>query len=94
MKDIEKLEEQYNKEIRLAEQHKNRAKTIADEIKFLKGEECNSRISRLNLTPDQFKKLLKLLDNKENLLDAVELLEPSPSMDNKEDIEEEGEVVE
>ncbi|MCM1182807.1 MAG: hypothetical protein NC337_05500 [Roseburia sp.] len=70
---IAKLTEQYDKEMALAEKHRKKAKSLADQIKYMKGEECNDRINRLNLTPDQFSELLRLLDNKTRLMTAVEM---------------------
>jgi hypothetical protein len=71
MRSIEKLTEQYEKEVKLARQHGDRAKAIAEQIKYIKGEECNTRINRLNLTAEQFQDVLKLLDSRESLLDAI-----------------------
>lgn len=73
---IAKLTEQYDRELELAEKHKKKAKAIAEQIKYIKGEECNDRINRLNLTPEQFNSVLRLLDDKTQLMDAVEACFP------------------
>lgn len=77
---ITKLMDQYQKELELVEKHKQKAKTLADEIRRQRGEEFNERINRLNLTVEQFDSVLKLLDkdNKAQLLDAIGMLDAAP----------------
>lgn len=87
---IEKLTGQYEKEVELAEKYRNKAKEQMDlaekhakkaedletQIKYQKGGEVYDRVNALKLSPEELKLLLKLLDNKTQLMDAVRKLFP------------------
>lgn len=87
---IEKLTGQYEKEMELAEKHRNKAKEqmelaerhakkaedLETQIKYQKGGEVYDRVNALNLSPEELKLLLKLLDDKTQLMDAVQKLFP------------------
>ncbi|MBD5469908.1 MAG: hypothetical protein HDR19_01960 [Lachnospiraceae bacterium] len=74
MKNLEKLEEHYHKELALAEKHKKNAEDIKKEIELLKGSQINQKIKSLNINGDEYKKLMDLLDNKKELMEAIEIV--------------------
>lgn len=81
---IMKLEDQRQKGLELIEKYKQKVKALDEQIRYLKGEEFNERISRLNLTTEELDRVLKLLDkdNKAQLLDVIGALEaPDAELD-------------
>ena len=50
MKSLEKLEEQYQKELALAQKHKQDAEDLRREIELLKGTMINQKIKALNFS--------------------------------------------
>ena len=107
---ITKMTGQYEKELELAEKHRNKAKEqmelaekhakkaedLQNQIKYQKGGEVYDRVDALNLTPEELNLLLKLLDSKTQLMDAVQKLFPEKIHNNKEAVEtdnEEGEEI-
>lgn len=74
MKNLEKLEEHYRKEQELAEKHKKNAEDIRKEIELLKGSQVNQKIKALNINGDEYKKLMDLLNDKKELMEAIELV--------------------
>ena len=102
---ITKMTGQYEKELELAEKHRNKAKEqmeiaekhakkaedLQNQIKYQKGGEVYDRVDALNLTPEELNLLLKLLDSKTQLMDAVQKLFPEKIHNNKDN--EEGEEI-
>lgn len=74
MKTIEQLEKLYEKEASLAEKHKNNAVTVKKEIESRKASMINSKAKELNLSGQEYDRLLKLLANKKNLMEAIDLV--------------------
>lgn len=74
MKNLEKLEEHYQKELMLSEKHKKNAEDLKKEIELLKGSQVNQKIKALNINGDEYKKLMYLLDNKKGLMEAIDLV--------------------
>ncbi len=74
MKSLEKLEEQYHKELALAQKHKQGAEDIRREIELLKGTMINQKIKALNFNGEEYKKLMTLLNDKKGLMEAIELV--------------------
>ena len=87
---IEKLTGQYEKEMELAEKHRNRGKEhmelaekhtkkagdLEKQIKYEKGGEVFDRVNALNLTPEELQLILQLLDDRTQLMDAVRKMFP------------------
>ena len=87
---IEKLTGQYEKELELAEKHRNRGKEhmelaekhtkkagdLEKQIKYEKGGEVFDRVNALNLTPEELQLILQLLDDRTQLMDAVRKMFP------------------
>ncbi len=72
MKSMEKLEEMYNKELKLAEDHKKRALDIKNEMDMLKGKETNKKINSLKFNGIEYDKFMRLLDqDKKTVMEAV-----------------------
>lgn len=98
---IEKLTGQYEKEMELVEKHRNKAKEqmelaerhakraedLENQIKYQKGGEVYDRVNALNLSPEELKLLLKLLDDKTQLMDAVQKLFPERLHSHSDSIE-------
>lgn len=74
MKSIETLEKELVKENELIEKHKKKAEAIEKEIEHRKGQATIKAVKALNLTGQQYDRLLKLLSSKKSVLEAVELL--------------------
>lgn len=75
MKSIEKLEENYQKEIHLAERHRQNASDIKKEIELLKGSMINQRTKALNLNGAEYDQFLRLLgSDKKTVLKAIGLV--------------------
>ncbi len=100
---IAKLTGQYDKEMELAEKYRNKAKEQAElaekhirkaevlekQIKYEKGGEVFDRVNALNLSPDELQLLLKLLDDKTQLIDVVRMSFPERFHDTAGDEQEE-----
>lgn len=93
---IEKLTGQYEKEMELAEKHRNRGKEhmelaekhtkkagdLEKQIKYEKGGEVFDRVNALNLTPEELQLILQLLDDRTQLMDAVRKMFPERIQNN------------
>lgn len=93
---ITKMTAQYEKELELAERCRKKAKEhmelaekhlrkagdLEKEIKYEKGGEVYDRVNALNLSPEELGMILKLLDDKTQLLDAVRKLYPERIQNN------------
>lgn len=98
---ITKLSGQYEKEMELAEKHRNRAKEYMElaekhtkkagdlekQIKYEKGGEVFDRVDALNLTPEELQLLLQLLDDRTQLMDAVRKMFPERLQNDINDME-------
>lgn len=85
---IRRMTEQCQKEKELEERHRNKAKEhqetaerhakraadLEAQIKYQKGEEVYDRVDALRLTPDELQRVLRLLDDRTQLLDVVQRL--------------------
>lgn len=67
MTDIEKLESMYEKEVRLAKQHRDKAADLKQKIEEGKGQAILKSIKNIRLSPEEFKKLQKKLANEEDV---------------------------
>lgn len=75
MKSFEALQKAYEKEVALAEKHKQNANDIKHEMEVLRGKASNKKINALNFTGQEYDRFLRLLDtNKKTVLEAVELV--------------------
>ncbi len=75
MKSIEKLEENYKRELELAEKHKQNASDIRKEIELLKGNMINQKTKALNLSGAEYDQFMKLLESdKKTVLEAIGLV--------------------
>lgn len=75
MKSIEKLEENYKRELELAEKHKQNASDIKKEIELLKGNMINQKTKALNLSGAEYDRFMKLLgSDKKTVLEAIGLV--------------------
>ena len=93
---ITKLTEQHRKELELAEKHRNRAREhteiaekhtkrasdLENQIKYQKGEQVYDRVDALQLTPDELGCVLRLLDDKTQLMNVVQSLFSENTTDN------------
>lgn len=77
MKSLEKLEEQYQKELALAQKHKQGAEDLRREIELLKGTMVNQRIKSLNFNAEEYRKLMMFLNDKKEIMEAIELVTAS-----------------
>ncbi len=96
MEKITKMTGQYEKEMELAEKYRNKAKECTElaekhlrkagdlekEIKYEKGGEVFDRVNALSLSPEELQMILKLLDDRTQLLDVVRKLYPERIQDN------------
>ncbi|EOS46436.1 hypothetical protein C809_02468 [Lachnospiraceae bacterium MD335] len=80
MKSLEKLEEQYQKELALAQKHKQDAEDLRREIELLKGTMINQKIKALNFSGEEYKKLMVFLNDKKGIMEAIELVTGSPGV--------------
>jgi len=72
LKNLEKLEEHYQREVALAKKHKQNAEDLKREIEIFKGNLINQKIKALNFNGQEYKKLLELLNDKKGLMEAIE----------------------
>lgn len=75
MKSIEKLEENYKRELELAEKHRQNAIDIKKEIEFLKGSMINQKARTLNLSSAEYDRFIKMLESgRSTVMEAIELV--------------------
>lgn len=75
MKSMEQLEKNYEKELRLAEQHKKNAADIRKQMEQQMGKAVGQKINSLNMNGAEYDRLMKLLSSgKKSILEAVELV--------------------
>lgn len=75
MKSFESLQKAYEKEISLAEKHKQNALDIKREMDVQRGKVSNKKINALNFNGQEYDKFLRLLDcDKKTVLEAAELV--------------------
>lgn len=67
MPDLAKLEAMYEKESRLARQHKDKAAELKRKIEEEKGQAIQRSIRNINLSPEEFKKFQKCLSSETNI---------------------------
>lgn len=73
MKNLEQLEQAYEKEIALAEKHKKTAADIRRQIDLRQGKMITQKITSLNMTGAECDKFLKLLSSgKKTVLQAAD----------------------
>lgn len=61
MKSIEQLKKVYEREVELAEKHKNTAADIKKQIDALQGKMIIQKINALNMSGEEYDKFIKLL---------------------------------
>lgn len=75
LKSMETLEKMYNKELELAEKHKQNALDIKKEMELRRGHLINKKANALNLNGAEYDQFIRLLEkDKKTLLDAIELV--------------------
>lgn len=75
MKSMEQLEKNYEKELRLAEQHKKNAADIRKQMEQQMGKLVGQKINTLNMNGAEYDRLMKLLSSgKKSVLEAAELV--------------------
>lgn len=73
MRTIEQLEQQYQKEIALAEKHKKAAVDIRKQIETQQGKVITQKINALNMNGAEYGKFIKLLSSsKKTVLQAAD----------------------
>lgn len=75
MSDLNKLEAMYEKEARLAKQHKEKAADLKQKIEEEKGQAILKSIRNIKLSPEEFKRLQKGLASEANIkrfLDGIQ----------------------
>lgn len=96
MDKIARLTKQYDREMELARKyrskadenaelagkHEKKAEDLEKQIKYEKGEKVFDRVNALNLTSEELRLILDLLDDKTQLLDAVRKLYPEKIQNN------------
>ena len=74
-KSIEQLEKNYEREMELAEKHRQNAADIKKEMELLKGSMINQKTKALNLNGAEYDQFMKLLaSDKQSVLEAIELV--------------------
>lgn len=75
MKSMEQLEKKYEKELKLAEQHKKNAADIRKQMDLQMGKAVGQKINSLDMNGAEYDRLMKLLSSgKKSVLEAVELV--------------------
>lgn len=74
MKSFETLQKMYEKEIGLSEKHKQNALDIKKEIEMQRNRQSIKKIQALNLSGTEYDRFIHLLDDKESVMSAIELL--------------------
>lgn len=75
MKNMEQLQKNYDREVKLAEQHKKQAADIKKQMEFLQNKSINQKITSLNMSGAEYDRFMKLLSSgKKNVLEAVNLV--------------------
>ena len=74
MANIQKLIEREEKERALAEKHKKEADRLKKEIDYLRNQEVQKAVNKLNLNPDEYRRFIHVLNEKESLLDAIDII--------------------
>lgn len=74
MKNLKQLEKRHEKEKELAKRHVQQSDDIQKQIEQQRGNMMHKAINRLNLTADEFAVLLKLLSEKQPLMEATSLI--------------------
>lgn len=75
MKNMEQLQKNYEKETKLAEQHKKNAADIKKQMELLQGKNVSQKITSLNMSGAEYDSLMKLLGSgKKNVMEAVNLV--------------------
>ena len=75
MKSKEQLETKYEKELKLAEQHKKNAADIRKQMDLQMGKAVGQKINSLDMNGAEYDRLMKLLGSgKKSVLEAVELV--------------------
>lgn len=73
MKNIEKLEQAYQKEMDLSERHKKAAADIKKEMELLQGKLIMQKITSMNMSGAEYDRFIKLLSGgKKTVLDAAD----------------------
>ncbi len=75
MKSMEQLEKKYEKELKLAEQHKKNAADIRKQMDLQMGKAVGQKINSLDMNGAEYDRLMKLLSSgKKSVLEAIELV--------------------
>lgn len=92
MKNMEQLQNAYEREMNLAEQHKKKAADIRKQMEFLQGKNVSQKINALNMSGAEYDKFMKLLGSgKKTVFEAIEsVLGATPKANEENNIEMEG----
>lgn len=85
-KKLEVLKKRLQKERDLEKKHKQSADRLQKEIENQQQQEINKAVNKLNLSGEEYKKLMSVLKKKQNLMDAIDLIETQIMEERKDDI--------
>lgn len=71
MKNLDKLQESYVKELDLAKKHKKRADELKQKIDEQKSQLLQRKMQELNLTSDEYEKFIDFVSNKASVLSVL-----------------------
>lgn len=71
MKNLDKLQESYEKELELARKHKKRADELKQKIDEQKSMLLQRKMQELNLTPEEYEKFLDFVSDKKIVLSVL-----------------------
>lgn len=71
MKNLDKLQESYEKELELAQKHKKRADELKQKIDEEKSMLLQKKMRELNLTPEEYEKFIDFVSNKKIVLSVL-----------------------
>lgn len=71
MKNLDKLQESYEKELELARRHKKKADELKQKIDEQKSMLLQRKMQELNLTPEEYEKFLDFVSNKKIVLSVL-----------------------
>ena len=74
MANIQKLIEREKKERDLAEKHKKEADRLKKEIEYLRNQEIQKSVNKMNLNAEEYSRFIHALNDKESLLEAIEII--------------------
>lgn len=71
MKNLDKLQESYEKELELAKKHKKKAEELKQKIDEQKSMLLQRKMQELNLTPEEYEKFIDFVSDKKIVLSVL-----------------------